>query len=217
MLLQKVHPSIVRSIRQVSLMRDWLRARGRDALPDILDFVPDNRAGDAADIIMIEVVRQDERVSYFCQSAGERVQQLFDQEMAGRLLEDCLDPPMAKAARPIWDASIAHQLPVYCIIPLADPKGCPVTVEQIFLPYGRARKGPDFLVGVLHAWSTEGRFISHGLLRNVTKVPLHWAVVVDPALKVAEPAAEGDSASEIVFDESAPSIPGRLDASIKGI
>ena len=36
------------------------------------------------------------------------------------------------------------------------------------------------MVAALHACSTEGRFVHHGLLRNHAKTPLHWAVIVDP-------------------------------------
>ena len=189
---QKAHASIVRSIRQVSLFRDWQRARASRKLPDIADFTPNERAGDSADILITEVVRRGgalngNGLSYLCRSAGERVEQLYDMSMSARPLDDCLDRAMANAARPIWDACIQHRLPMYCILPLSDLNGCPVTVEQIFLPYSRGGDTADFMLGALHAWSTEGRFASQGLLRNVAKVPVHWAVIIDPAQTRAPP------------------------------
>jgi hypothetical protein len=187
MYFQKAHASIVRSIRQVSLFRDWQRARGSRELPDIADFTPNERAGDSADILITEVVRRGGALSYLCRSAGERVEQLYDVSMSARPLDDCLDRAMANAARPIWDACIQHRLPMYCILPLSDLNGCPVTVEQIFLPYSRGGDTADFMLGALHAWSTEGRFASQGLLRNVAKVPVHWAVIIDPAQTRAPP------------------------------
>ncbi|MBN9043813.1 MAG: hypothetical protein BGP05_15655 [Rhizobiales bacterium 62-47] len=189
MQFQTADISIVRSIRQVSLVRDWQRSRGQKALPNLADFTPNERAGDAADILMNEVTRQDGKFSYLCRSAGERVAQIFGLEMISRRLEDCLDAGMAKAARPIWDACVNRKLPVYSILPLADQSGCPVTIEQLFLPYSKGSGETDVMLAVLHAWSTEGRFAIQGLLRGLSKVPLHWAVVVDP---------EGDAAPRVV-------------------
>jgi hypothetical protein len=200
MSFQKAHASIVRSIRHVSLLRDWQRARGNHQLPDIADFIPDERAGDAADLLMTEIRLADDKPDYICHSAGERVEQLFDERMSGRLLRECLDQPMANAARPIWDACVQHMLPIYCIVALSDANGCPVTVEQIFLPYGRTGgTGPAFMLAALHAWSTEGRFASQGLLRNVRKVPLHWTVMIDPALKQKVSSTQDVGSDDIVF------------------
>jgi hypothetical protein len=210
MSFQKTHVSIVRSIRQVSLLRDWQRTRGSRNLPDISDFIPDERAGDAADILMTEIRLVDGGPGYLCRSAGERVEQLFNERMPGRLLHECLDRPMADASRPIWDACIRHMLPIYCIVPLSDANGCPVTVEQIFLPYGGpAAAGPAYMLGALHAWSTEGRFAAQGLLRNVAKAPLHWSVIIDPTLKRMTPSPEAVGLDEIEFNNTLASPPAR--------
>jgi hypothetical protein len=203
MQFQKVHVSIVRSIRQVSLVRDWQRARGENSIPRIADFVPNERAGDAVDILINEVHRGGGRLSYLCQVAGDRAVQVFGEALQARFLHECLDAPMARAVQPIWDACIHNRLPVYSIVPVMDPDGVPVTLEQIFLPYGR-RDGTeaDVMVAALHAWSTEGRFAHRGLLRNIAKTPLHWAVLVDPSMANAArptvpPLHAGD---EIVLD-----------------
>ena len=210
MSFQKAHVSIVRSIRQVSLLRDWQRTRGNGDLPNIADFVPDERAGDAADLLMAEIRYIDETPSYLCHSAGERVEELFDQRMTGRWLRDSLDGPMADALRPVWDACVRHMLPIYCIAPFSDTDNCPVTLEQIFLPYGDSNGvRPAFMLGALHAWSTEGRFNAQGLLRNVAKVPLHWTVIIDPVLKKPMPPAEEASLDDAVFDIALAPTPAR--------
>jgi hypothetical protein len=196
MQFQRAHVSIVRSIRHVSLVRDWHRARGTRELPEFADFVPNERAGDSADLSVSDVVREDGELSYLCRTAGTRVEQVLDAKMPSRPLSDCLDPGMAKAAKPIWDACVLNKLPVYLIIPVSDRDGVPVTVEQIFLPYARQESSADVMVAALHACSTEGRFAHQGLLRNVAKVPLHWAVIVDPAIAAA-PRPAHDSVTEI--------------------
>src|SRR3954463_9594814 len=185
MQFQKAHISIIRSIRHVSLVRDWQRAKGADQLPNIAGFVPNERAGDLADLSISDISRKDGRFAYLCRWAGPRIEQVHDAKMASRLLSDCLDANMAAAIKPIWDACVWSKLPVYCIIPAADRSGCPVTIEQIFLPYTLGGDNVDVMVAALHACSTEGRFDHRGLLRNHAKAPLHWAVIIDPAAAVA--------------------------------
>ena len=202
MQFQKAHVSIVRSIRHVSLVRDWHRVRGQNALPKFATFVPNERAGDAADLLINEVRRDGDGLSYLCAAAGPRVEQVYDEAMPSRFLHQCLDEVMADAARPIWDACIVNRLPMYSIIPVSDRDGVPVTIEQIFLPYSHDGSGADVMVAALHACSTEGRFVHHGLLRNIAKAPLHWAVLVDPSMATAArpkvpPFHAGD---EIVLD-----------------
>lgn len=199
MQFQRAHVSTVRSIRHVSLIRDWHRFRGGNELPEFADFVPDERSGDAAELLISEVMHQDNKPRYRCRTAGERVEQIYGYDMAARFLHECLDPAMAKAAQPIWDGCVTSKLPVYSILPLVDRDGHPVTVEQLFLPYGRGTGEVDFIVAALHAWSTEGRFHIHGLYRDLPKAPLHWAVIVDPEMTAPPRSAESVGGDEIVF------------------
>ena len=87
----------------------------------------------------------------------------------------------------------------------------PVTVEQIFLPYSRDGVNADFMVAALNPCSTESRFVTQGLLRNIAKAPLHWAVIIDPALTAApRPAtAADDDADQIVLDDEVSAATGQ--------
>jgi hypothetical protein len=199
MQFQKAHISIIRSIRHVSLVRDWERAKGADQLPNIAGFVPNERAGDLADLSISDISRKEGRFVYLCRWAGPRLEQVLDAKMSTRLLSDCLDPNMAAAVKPIWDACVWSKLPVYCIIPVSDRNGCPVTIEQVFLPWTRRGQDPEVMVTALHACSTEGRFDHHGLLRNHAKAPLHWAVIVDP-MTAAPPRPVTDATIELSDD-----------------
>ena len=199
MQFQKAHISIIRSIRHVSLVRDWQRAKGADQLPNIAGFVPNERAGDLADLSISDISRKDGRFAYLCRWAGPRVEQVHDAKMAARLLSDSLDPNMAEAVKSIWDACVWSKLPVYCIIPVSDRNGCPVTIEQVFLPWTRRGQEPEVMVTALYACSTEGRFDHHGLLRNHARAPLHWAVIVDP-MTAAPPRPVTDATIELSDD-----------------
>jgi hypothetical protein len=199
MQFQKAHISIVRSIRHVSLIRDWHRVKGMQELPNIAGFVPNERAGDLADLSISDISRKDGKFAYLCRWAGPRLEQVHDAKMAARLLSESLDPNMAAAVKPMWDACVWTKLPVYCIIPVSDRNGCPVTIEQIFLPWCRRGAGAEVMVTALHACSTEGRFDHHALLRNHARPPLHWAVIVDPMI-AAPPRPVTDASVELSDD-----------------
>ncbi|MGO4711973.1 PAS domain-containing protein [Bradyrhizobium sp. 2TAF24] len=201
MQFQRSHISIVRSIRQVSLVRDWFRARSGRAVPTIASFEPNERAGDALDLLLCEVVRSGDGVDFRCLKAGERVGAIYDAAMTGRTIRDCLDPAMAEVAMPIWKACVAAELPIFAIVPVSDMDGCPVTIELLLLPYAGSADRPDFIVVSLHACSTERRFSLAGLMRVRDRAPPHWAVVIDPAATAAPRPAELEVAAEqIVMD-----------------
>ncbi|MBR1217197.1 hypothetical protein JQ557_04290 [Bradyrhizobium sp. U87765 SZCCT0131] len=198
MQVQTSHISIVRSIRQVSLVRDWFRARAGAALPAITSFEPNERAGDALDLLLCGVTADGERIDIHCLKGGERVGVIYDAVLAGRPLRDCLDPAMASAALPIWNACVVARLPVYTIVAVADADGCPVTIEQVLLPYAGSGNTAEFIVASTHACSTEGRFSPRGLMRVKDRAPPHWAVMIDPAAAaVSRPAAAGPGSAAV--------------------
>ena len=180
MQLQRSHVSIVRSIRQVSLARDWIRARGSQGLPNISSFEVNERAGDALDLALFRVTVDVDGAAFVCLRAGDRVRAIHGAPMVDCPLADCLVPSMADAVMPVWNACVVARLPVYSIIPVNDADGRPVTLEQILLPYSDGGTEPGLIVSSLHAWSTEGRFVIEWLLRIQEGMPPLWSVLLDP-------------------------------------
>ena len=186
---QRAQASIIKSIRQVSLFREWLRLRGRNALPRIEDFSPDSRAGDADDLAFTDVITNEAGYRFQCRRAGNRMQKAVARPLKDTFLDECLDAGIARAARPIWQGCIEQRLPIYSIVPSADRDGVPVTLEHLYLPFSTDGKTPTKMMASMHAFSTESRFKIDGLIQqNTDSVPLHWAVVLDPAATIA-PAA----------------------------
>ncbi len=181
----RAQPGVVRSIRHVSLIKDWTRARRADALPHFSDFVPDERAGDSADLLIAEVHGHGSDALIYCRSAGSRLDRIFDRRLGGRYLRESMDPKLSQMARPVWDACLSHGLPLCSILQLADRDGCPVTMEQIYLPYRSTGQHVEIVVAAVHAWSPEGRFAIDGLLGEVTTAPQRTTYMIDPALSVA--------------------------------
>jgi hypothetical protein len=177
---QRAPTSIVRSIRQVSLVKDWLQMRRHYALPNIGEYVPDARSDDAADSVICEVLATDQGPRYRCFQAGRRVEQANDAPMQGLFLDECFTPAIVASAQSAWNAAITYRLPIYAIAPATDRDGCPVTLEHLYLPFSGDHSTPGYMLGSFHAFSTEGRFQNQGLLRVAPKVPRQWAVIIDP-------------------------------------
>ena len=74
---------------------------------------------------------------------------------------------------------------MFSVVTIKDREGCPVTIEQIYLPYRSTGEHADIIVSAFHAWSTEGRFAIQGLLSNLAAAPLHWVAIIDSALPVS--------------------------------
>src|SRR5438552_3477679 len=183
MQFQRAPVSIIRSIRQVSLARDWMYQRARQVLPKLATFVPNERAGDATGLATHDVVSGRGGRRYLCTKAGRLVEEANSGALETRFLDECLDPKIAAAAKPIWDACVDNQLPTYSIVPATDAAGLPVTIEQIYLPYSSDGMKPDCMISMLQACSTEGRFSMRGLLRpGEAKALHHFAVIIDPSL-----------------------------------
>ena len=182
---ERAQPSIVRSIRHISLFKDWTRARRTHVLPHFSDFVPDARAGDSADLLIAEARMENGEIRLYCRSAGARVEQIFDAPISNRYLRDTVDAKLANAARQVWHGCLTCGMPLFSVISLADCDGYPVTIEQIYLPYRSKGQHADVIVSAIHAWSTEGRFTIRGLIRNLTTASSHQTVIVDATLAMS--------------------------------
>jgi len=189
MKFQRAAVSIIRSIRQISLAKEWIRQCGQQSLPKLSAFVVNERAGDAIGLSVQQVITENGQHRFRCETAGRTVEEANDGAMATFFLDHCLDPKIAIAARPIWEACIEHKLPTYSIIPARDVEDRPVDVEQLYLPYSSDGETADVMISLLQATSTEGRFAMRGLLRpGEARAPYHFAVIIDPTLAAPAPA-----------------------------
>jgi hypothetical protein len=190
---QRAPVSIVRSIRQVSLVRNWMRLRRGHALPNIGDYEPDSRNDDAPDCLLCETIEAPSP-RFRCLNAGIRVEIANDGPIQGRNLDEAM-VHVASAAGAALNACVGNKLPVYSIAPASDCDGCPVTLEQLFLPFSADHDKASYLLASFHAFSSEGRFRAQGLLSQKPKVARQWAVIIDPLLT---PAREMQPRNEVV-------------------
>jgi hypothetical protein len=181
---QRAPISIVRSIRQVSLVRTWCRLRRGHALPNIADYEPDRRSDDAPDNLTCAVSDGGPSLRFRCIEAGSRVELANDAPIKGRYLDECMSH-VASAAGAALNGCISQKLPVYSIAPAADSDGCPVTLEQLFLPFSSDHHRANYMLASFHAFSSEGGFRSRGLLSQKPKISRQWAVAIDPTMTPA--------------------------------
>jgi hypothetical protein len=208
---QRADTTIIKSIRQISLAREWIHCRGAAILPNFAHFQPDARGEDAPDMMVCSLERAGENVRYQCLDAGRRIEVANDAPMKGRYLDACLDSAIHSAARMVWRACVENKLPVYSIVPTADRDGNPVTLEQLYLPFGADGNRPDTMIGSIHAFSTEGKYQLPGLLRqNTPTAPRHWAVIVNAPVQAL---ATGPAA--IVESVDAPSLAPQTNTNVQ--
>src|SRR4029079_18883772 len=129
-----------------------------------------------------------------CIDAGARVEIANDGPIQGRYLDEAM-AHVASAAGAVLNACVTNRLQVFSIAPASDCDGCPVTLEQLFLPFSADHDKASYLLASFHAFSSEGRFRAQGLLSQKPKVSRQWAVTIDPMLT---PAREMQPRNEVV-------------------
>jgi|SRR5882757_307019 len=92
-------PSVVRSIRQRSLLNTWLSAATRHhPLPLFHDFQPDRVAGELADMMGFDVVGQGDDARFLITQEGARLTATYGNEhvdpskRTNRFLDDAIGP-----------------------------------------------------------------------------------------------------------------------------
>ena len=138
-------------------------------------------------MIIAEVRRDGDTLTFHCHSAGKRVEQIFGRSMQGQQVRDCVEPRLVAASRPIWHNCIAYKMPVYSTLVVRDRDMCPVTIEHIYLPYRLDTPDVGMMVAAFYAWSTEGRFAMEGLLSNLPDPVMFSPVIIDPSLAATVP------------------------------
>lgn len=185
--LVKTSASIIRSIRQVSLNREWTWLRRGNPLPKLADFKLDARYGDADYIAVDEVRRSGSRIRYLRIDSGRRVSLADGMPTIGRYLDEFLPSDVIVHAQPIWNACVEARLPVYSLIPLTDGDGNPLTLEHLYLPFTEDDDQTKYLMTSFNFFSDQSHYRLHALVRDSTALPEERRdFLIDPNLTFAE-------------------------------
>lgn len=195
--IPRASASIIRSIRQISLYREWVMMRGYHGLPNFTNFKPSERAGDASEISVSQIVHEGKHIRYRVFEAGQRIEAASGKNPAGMFLDEFLDPAIIAISQNAWDTTVIEQLPVYCIIEIRDAKDIPVTMEHLYLPFSTRHDTSDYLVASIHIFSEQARYEHSGLFQAAAyhKQKRH-EYIIDPAMTFAEQVAHE---TDIVF------------------
>ncbi len=178
------NPSVIRSIKQRSLLNAWLRTpRKPDGLPAIADFQPEDIADEMADMMGFNVEGEGDDARFLITQEGARLALTYGNkdptQRINRYLDDAIGPDRYVRVAPYYRTLLARKLPTYSIAAIQDADGKEVSYERLLLPFGRADH-VEQIVGSYKTISIEGRFKVDGLMGPRPKtlpVPVVRAVI----------------------------------------
>jgi hypothetical protein len=164
------NPSVVRSIRQRTLLDAWLRALDKPhALPALGNFRPEYLADELADMMGFNVEGCGYDARFLITQEGSRLAATYGNEhiapdkLTNRYLDDAIGPARYARVVPPYRACVNRKRPTYTISMVRDADGKDVSFERLLLPFG-SRDAVEHIVGSYKAISIEGGFKLNNLM-----------------------------------------------------
>ncbi|HEY4834913.1 MAG TPA: hypothetical protein VII07_09655 [Bradyrhizobium sp.] len=164
------NPSVVRSIRQRTLLDAWLRALDKQhALPAIGNYRPEYLADELADMMGFNVEGEGRDARFLITQEGWRLTATYGNEhidadkRTDRYLDDAIGPARYARVVPSYRACVKRKRPTYSISMVRDADGKDVSYERLLLPFG-SRDAVEQIVGSYKAISIEGGFKLNDLM-----------------------------------------------------
>jgi hypothetical protein len=164
------NPSVVRSIRQRTLLDAWLRALDKQhALPAIGNYRPEYLADELADMMGFNVEGCGCDARFLITQEGWRLTATYGNEhidadkRTDRYLDDAIGPARYARVVPSYRACVKRKRPTYSISMVRDADGKDVSYERLLLPFG-SRDAVEQIVGSYQAISIEGGFKLNDLM-----------------------------------------------------
>jgi hypothetical protein len=147
------NPSVVRSIRQRTLLDAWLRALDKQhALPAIGNYRPEYLADELADMMGFNVEGEGRDARFLITQEGWRLTATYGNEhidadkRTDRYLDDAIGPARYARVVPSYRACVKRKRPTYSISMVRDADGKDVSYERLLLPFG-SRDAVEQIVG----------------------------------------------------------------------
>jgi hypothetical protein len=164
------NPSVVRSIRQRTLLDAWLRALDKQhALPAIGNYRPEYLADELADMMGFNVEGCGCDARFLITQEGWRLTATYGNEhidadkRTNRYLDDAIGPARYARVVPSYRACLEWRRPTYSISMVRDADGKDVSYERLLLPFGSG-DAVEQIVGSYKAISIEGGFKLNNLM-----------------------------------------------------
>jgi hypothetical protein len=194
------NPSVVRSIRQRTLLDAWLRALDKPhALPAIGNYRPEYLADELADMMGFNVEGSGCDARLLITQEGWRLTTTYGNEhvdadkRTNRYLDDAIGPARYARVVPSYRACVKRKRPTYTISMVRDADGKDVSYERLLLPFG-SRDDVEQIVGSYKAISIEGGFKLNDLMGiSLEATPVSVVSAVIDLNFVPNPASQSTS------------------------
>ena len=164
------NPSVVRSIRQRTLLDAWLRALDKQhALPAIGNYRPEYLADELADMMGFNVEGEGRDARFLITHEGTRLTATYGNEhvdpdkRTNRYLDDAIGPERYARVVAPYRVCLMRRRPTYSVSKVQDPDGKDVSYERLLLPFGSGGR-VEQIVGSYKAISIEGGFKLNDLM-----------------------------------------------------
>src|ERR1700726_4817074 len=168
--ITSANPSVVRSIRQRTLLDAWLRALDKQhALPAIGNYRPEYLADELADMMGFNVEGEGRDARFQITQEGWRLTATYGNEhiapdkRTNRYLDDAIGPARYARVVPSYHACLRRKRPAYSISMVQDPDGKDVSYERLLLPFGSGEV-VEQIIGSYKAISIDGGFKINNLM-----------------------------------------------------
>jgi hypothetical protein len=187
--------SVVKAIRQRSLLTEWSRRRLAcdGGLPSFDSFCPAFFEEEKGDMLIYEVADTSPQPRLIIRYDGQRLSQAYAKVGKGSALQDVMGPKRAAVILPLYYACLQRRLPFYSICAAIDVNGTQVDFERLLLPFGTDGRVTD-LIASLKTISVDGSFEQKQLLRTDEAPVFSLIAVIDTGLAMqrADRAAADD-------------------------
>jgi hypothetical protein len=175
--------SVVKAIRQRSLLTEWSRRHvdSRGQLPSLDSFCPAFFEEEKGDMLIYQVAGASAEPRFIIRHHGEHLSQAYAKVGEGLALQDVMGPKRLAVILPIYYACVQRRLPIYSICAATDVHGTHVDFERLLLPFGANGRVTD-LIASLKTISVDGSFEQKQLLRTDEAPHFSLIAVIDTNL-----------------------------------
>lgn len=174
-------PSVVRDIRQRTLLNSWLQLGETKRPPTRADFHAERFQDRDQEFGFYAVVKQgDGNVRFRIEHDGNFLARAFGSTGRGQFIDDYIAPNLVPVLLPTYHECARRRLPVYSVLKLLDEAGKGVSYQRLLLPFADEAE-VNWIITSLKAFSGDGRFELGNLLSGVYSTPeTEVAAVIEP-------------------------------------
>jgi hypothetical protein len=185
--IRSADPSVVKAIRQRTLLSEWLRQHAvAGGLPSLARYLPPDFDEERSDMLMYAVADASASPRLIITFDGQRLSQAYNEVRKGQALQDVMGPKRAAVILPVYYACVQRARPIFSISAATDVNGTHVDFERLLLPFGTGNRVTG-IIASLKTISVEGSFEQRQLLRTDEAPAFSLVAAIDTNLTPQRP------------------------------